>query len=165
MIDNEVEEQFNFANEKAGELALKAKQISKKNILIAASLPAQNNTYVSDDRDKNLIKKNFFDQANLLKSFVDFFYLDVLSSIKECEIAINVTEKLNLPVLVGLHLKKNGKLPSNETLSEVVDKCKNKNWLGLVVACASPEIIENSVEEVKKIKIPYGYKANLWKVD
>ena len=57
MIDNEVEDKFNFANEKAGELALKAKQVSKKNILIAGSLPAQNNTYVLDDRDKNLIKK------------------------------------------------------------------------------------------------------------
>jgi len=31
MIQNKVEKQFNYANEKAGELALKAKQISKKN--------------------------------------------------------------------------------------------------------------------------------------
>ena len=84
---------------------------------------------------------------------------------KECELAINVAEKLNLPVLVGLHIKKNGKLPSNETISEVVDKCKNKNWLGLIIACVSPEIIENSVKEVKKLNIPYGYKANLWKVE
>ena len=30
MIQNRVEKQFNYANEKAGELALKAKQISKK---------------------------------------------------------------------------------------------------------------------------------------
>ena len=38
MIQNNVEEHFNYANEKAGELALKAKEISKKNILIAALL-------------------------------------------------------------------------------------------------------------------------------
>ena len=44
MIQNNVEEYFNYANEKAGELALKAKEISKKNVLIAGSLPAQNNT-------------------------------------------------------------------------------------------------------------------------
>ena len=30
MIENKVEEHFNYANEKAGELALKAKEISKK---------------------------------------------------------------------------------------------------------------------------------------
>ena len=73
IIQNKVEEHFNYANKKAGELALKAKQASKKNILIAGSLPAQNDTYVPDERDKNLIKKNFSDQANLLKPFVDFF--------------------------------------------------------------------------------------------
>ena len=44
MIQNEVEEHFNYANEKAGELALKAKEISKENVLIAGSLPAQNDT-------------------------------------------------------------------------------------------------------------------------
>ena len=165
MIQNNVGEHFNYANEKAGELALKAKEISKKNVLIAGSLPGQNNTYVLDQRDKKIIEKGFYDQAKLIKPFVDFFYLDVLCGSKECKLALNVAEKLNLPVLVGLHVKKNGKLPSNETISEVVEGCKNKNWLGLVIACASPEIIENSIEEVKKLNIPFGYKANLWKAE
>jgi len=162
-IQNNVNEHFNYANEKAGELALKAKQISKKNILIAGSLPAQNNTYVPDERDINLIRKNFTDQAILLKPFVDFFYLDVLSSIREVEIALNVIEKMNLLVLVGVHIKNDGKLPSGETITEMFKKCKSKNWLGIVLACVSPEIIENTVDEVKTLKIPFGYKANLWK--
>jgi len=165
MIQNKVEEHFNYANEKAGELALKAKEISKKDILIAGSLPAQNDTYVADKRDEKIIEKDFYDQAIILKPFVDFYYLDVLSGSKECEIAINVTEKLNLPVLVGIHIKKNGKLPSNESISEVVKKCKNKNWLGLILACVSPEIIEASIDEIKKLNLPFGYKANLWKAE
>ena len=165
MIQNNVEEHFNYANEKAGELALKAKEISKKNILIAGGLPAQNNTYVLDQRDRKIIEKGFYDQAKLIKPFVDFFYLDVLCGSKECELALNVTEKLNLPVLVGLHVKKNGKLPSNESISEVVEKCKNKNWLGVIFACVSPEIIEDSIDEIKKLNIPFGYKANLWKTE
>ena len=165
MIQNNVEDHFNYANEKAGELAVKAKEISKKNILIAGSLPAQNDTYVLDKRDKKIIEKGFYEQAVLLKPFVDFFYLDVLCGSKECEIALNVTEKLNLPVLVGLHIKKNGKLPSNESLSEVVESCKNKNWLGVILACVSPEIIENSADEMKKLNLPFGYKANLWKTE
>ena len=57
MIQNKVEEHFNYANEKAGELALKAKEISKKNVLIAGSLPGQNDTYVLDQRDKKIIEK------------------------------------------------------------------------------------------------------------
>jgi homocysteine S-methyltransferase len=163
MIDNETEDQFNFANEKAGELALKAKKISKKNILIAGSLPAQNNTYVLDDRERNLIKKDFFDQANLLKPFVDFFYLDVLSSIREVEIALNVVEKMNKKVLVGIYIKKDGKLPSGESITELFKECKSKNWLGLITSCVSPEIIENSIDEINNLGIPFGFKANLWK--
>ena len=163
MAQNNVEEKFDYANKKAGELASKAREISKKEVLIAGSLPAQNDTYVADQRDEELIEKGFYEQAILLKPFVDFYYLDVLSSGKECEIALNVIQKLNLPVLVGLHIKKNGRLPSNESLDEIVKKYKNKNWLGLVLACVSPEIIENSFDKIKKINLPFGYKANLWK--
>ena len=162
-IQNNVDKHFSYANEKAGELALKAKEISKKNILIAGSLPAQNDTYLPDERDKNVIKKDFFDQASLLKSFIDFFYLDVLSSIREIEIALNVVQKLNLPVLLGIHIRDNGKLSSGETITKMFEKCNNKNWLGLITACTSPEIIENTIDEIKELKIPFGFKANLWK--
>ena len=163
MAQNNVEELFEYANEKAGELALKAKEISKKNILIAGSLPAQNDTYVLDQRDSKIIEKGFYDQAKIIKPFIDFFYLDVMCGSKECEIALNVTEKLNLPVLIGLHIKKNGKLPSDESITEVVNKCKSNSLLGIISACVSPEIIENTINEMKDLKIPFGYKANLWK--
>ena len=163
MAQNNVEELFDYANEKAGELAFKAKELSKKNILIAGSLPAQNDTYVLDQRDKKIIERGFYDQAKLIKPFVDFFYLDVMCGSKECEIALNVTEKFNLPVLIGLHIKKNGRLPSDESITEVVNKCKSNSLLGVIAACVSPEIIENTVNEIKNLKIPFGYKANLWK--
>jgi len=163
MAQNNVEELFDYANKKAGELALKAKEISKKNILIAGSLPAQNDTYVLDKRDKKIIEKGFYDQAKLIKPFIDFFYLDVMCGSKECEIALNVTEKFNLPVLIGIHIKKNGRLPSDESITEVVKKCKSNSLLGIISACVSPEIIENTVNEMKDLKIPFGYKANLWK--
>jgi len=163
MIQNNVEEFFDYANEKAGELALKAKEISKKNILIAGSLPAQNDTYVLDQRDKKIIEKGFYDQAKLIKPFVDFFYLDVMCSSKECEIVLNITEKFNLPALIGLHIKKNGRLPSGESVTEVVKKCENNNLLGVILACVSPEIVGNVVNEMKNLKIPFGYKVNFWK--
>ena len=163
MKQNNVEELFDYANKKAGELALKAKEISKKNILIAGSLPAQNDTYVLDQREKKIIERGFYDQAKLIKPYVDFFYLDVMCGSKECEIALNVTEKFNLPVLIGLHIKKNGRLPSNESITEVVNKCKSNNLLGVISACVSPEIIDNTANEMRNLKIPFGYKANLWK--
>ena len=162
---NKVENFFDFANKKAGELAVKAKEISKKNVLIAGGLPAQNDTYQVDNRDKNIIEKDFFDQANLINPYVDFFYLDVISSAREIEIALDITEKLNKPVLVGLHIRKNGKLPSGETITEIVKNYRNNNWLGLITACVSLEIIEKTSKELKNLKIPFGFKANLWGVE
>ena len=165
MQQNQVGHLFNFANEKAGELAVKAKEISKKNILIAGGLPAQSDTYKADKREKNIIEKDFYDQATLINPYIDFFYLDVISSGKEIEIALNVIEKLNKPVLVGIHIKKNGKLPSGETITEVVERYKNNNWLGLIGACVSLEIIELTCNEIKKLNVPFGFKANLWGVE
>ena len=165
MQQNQVNHLFNFANEKAGELALKAKEISKKNILIAGGLPAQSNTYQADKREKNIIEKDFYDQATLINPYIDFFYLDVISSGKELEIALNIIEKLNKPVLVGIHIKKNGKLPSGETITEIVERYKNNNWLGLIAACVSLEIIELTCNEIKKLNLPFGFKANLWSVE
>ncbi len=165
MEQNHVGHLFQFANQRACELAIKAKKLSKKNILIAGSLPAQNDTYEVDKRDKSKIQKDFFDQASIINPYIDFFYLDVLSSGREVEIALNIIDKLDKPVLVGLHLKKNGKLPSNETITEIVKKYKNARWLGVVAACVSLEIIEKISDELEGLDIPFGFKANLWAVE
>ena len=153
---------FDYANKKAGELATKARDNSKKDILIAGGLPPQNGTYVVDNRDRKIIEQSFDDQAKLIDPYIDFFYLDVFSSSWEIELALNVVERLNKPVLVGFHLKKDGKLPSNETVSEIVKNYKSNNWLGLIASCVSLEIIENNIYEFKKLGLPFGFKANLW---
>ncbi len=160
--ENNVEELFSYVNKKACELAIKAKEKSKKNILIAGGLPPQNGTYVVDGRNKNIIEKDFYDQSILINPYIDFFYFDVFSSSWEVEIGLNVIEKFNKPVLIGLHIKKNGKLPSGENISDIVKKYKTNNWLGLITSCVSLEIIEESIDELKKLNIPFGFKANLW---
>ena len=146
-------------------LAIKAKDLSKKNILIAGSLPSQSDTYVEDQRKSNEIEKDFLDQAIIINPYVDFFYLDVLSSGKEFDIASNVAAKLKKPILAGVHLKKNCVLPSGESITEVVNKYKNENWLGLIGACVSPEIVENSIDELRETNLPFGFKANLWEIE
>ena len=88
MEQNKVGDRFNFVNQKACELAVKAKELSKKKILIAGSLPAQNDTYEVDKREENVIKKNFFEQASIISPYVDFFYLDVVSSGREIELSL-----------------------------------------------------------------------------
>ena len=164
LIQNKCEEHFERINTKAVELALKARDISKKNILVAGGLPNQYQTYSENlGDDLNLIEKNFYDQAKLLKSNIDFFYLDVMGSGKECEIALKTIKSFNLPVLVGVHIRKNGKLPSGENISDIVKKYKEENWLGIIAACVHPESYEIITKELKNLDIPYGFKLNAFK--
>jgi len=164
LIQNKCEEYFEYVNTKAVELALKARDISKKNILVAGGLPNQNQTYNANlGDDLNLIEKNFYDQAKLLKSNIDFFYLDVMGSGKECEIALKTIKSFNLPVLVGVHIRKDGKLPSGESISDIAKKYKEENWLGIIAACVHPESYEIIMKELKNLDIPYGFKLNAFK--
>ena len=136
-----------------------------KNVFGGGGVPPQNSIYEPDLRKSKEIYDNFYDQAKIIDPYVDFFYLDVLSSGKELDIASNVAAKLKKPILAGVHLKKNCLLPSGESITEVVNKYKNENWLGLIGACVSPEIVENSIDELRETNLPFGFKANLWEIE
>ena len=164
LIQNDSEKYFEKINIKAVELALRARDISKKEVLIAGGLPNQKQTYSADlGEDLNAIEKNFYDQAKLLKNGIDFFYLDVMSSGLECKIALKTIESFNLPVLVGVHVRDNGQLPSGETIKDIVKKYKNNNWLGIIAACVSPKAYELVNNDLQKLEIPYGFKLNAFK--
>jgi len=164
LIQNDCEKYFEKINIKAVELAQKARDISKKEVLIAGGLPNQKQTYSADlGEDLDLIEKNFYDQAKLLKNGIDFFYLDVMSSGLECKIALKTIESFNLPVLVGIHVRDNGQLPSGETIKDIVKKYKNKNWLGIIMACISPKAYEVVAKDLQQLDIPYGFKLNAFK--
>lgn len=162
MEQNKVDHLFEFANKKACELALKAKQISEKEIFIAGSIPAQFDTYKEDTRENKIIYDSFSRQINCIIDFVDFIYLDVISSGREIAIATEIIEKFNKPILVGIHLSKNGRLPSGEKIEEVINKYKSSNWAGILSSCVSMEIAEASINELKIHDLPFGYKVNLW---
>jgi len=164
LIQNDCEEYFEKINVKAVELASRARDLSKKNILIAGGLPNQKQTYSADlGENLDLIETNFYDQAKFLKNGIDFFYLDVLSSGIECHIALKAIKSFDLPVLVGIHLRDNGLLPSGENIKDIVKKYKNKNWLGVIMACVSPGAYEMVINDLQKIDLPYGFKINAFK--
>ena len=87
--DNQLENKFEYLNQKAGEIANKAKKNFSKT-LIAGGLPPQNLTYEADIRNEEEITNNFREQAKLLNPYIDFFYFDVLSSIKEFKCGIKM---------------------------------------------------------------------------
>ena len=161
LIENNLEKKFVKLNKTAGILAKQAVKKSKKNILIAGSLPPQNFTYFADlGKDINFIKKSFYEQAKCLNPYVDFFYLDVMSSYKECKIAINSISSFKKKILIGIHARTNGKLPSGEKFMSVAKKLEKYNPIGIIASCVSYEDVGFFIKQVKKLKIPFGFKIN-----
>ena len=160
--DNNVEDKFEYLNTKAGEIAKKAKDLNP-HILIAGGLPPQYLTYEADTRPDDEIKENFYEQAKLLNPFIDFFYFDVLSSVREFKLAIEAIKSFNKPYLMGAHISQGVKLPSGEKISEIISKIDHKNLLGLILSCISPENYEKNLTEVKSLGIPFGFKLNGFK--
>ena len=160
--DNNVEDKFEYLNTKAGEIAKKAKDLNP-HVLIAGGLPPQYLTYEADTRSNNEIRENFYEQAKLLDPFVDFFYFDVLSSVKEFRLAIEAIKIFNKPYLLGAHISEGVNLPSGEKISEIISEIKHKNLLGLILSCVSPENYEENIAEIKNLGIPFGFKLNGFK--
>ena len=161
LIENGLVKEYKNLNVLAGKLAKKAVAMSKKKVLIAGSLPPQNFTYFADlGSDLNFIKNNFRAQARCLNPYVDFFYLDVMSSFKECQIGINSIKRFKKEILVGIHIREGGKLPSGEKLLTVIKKIEKYKPFGIIVSCVSIEDVNAIIKDFKKIKIPYGFKIN-----
>ena len=157
--DNNVEDKFEYLNIKAGEIAQKAKKLYP-NVLIAGGLPPQYLTYEADTRSEIEIKNDFYSQAKLLNPYIDFFYFDVLSSVREFQIAINCIKEFNKPYLIGAHISEGTRLPSGENISEIITKIKHENLLGIMLSCISPENYELNLDEIKNLGIPFGFKLN-----
>ena len=156
--DNNVEDKFKYLNTKAGEIAKKAKDLNP-HILVAGGLPPQYLTYESDTRSDGEIKENFHEQAKLLSPFVDFFYFDVLSSIKEFKCGIKAIKEFKKPYLIGIHISEGTSLPSGEKISDI-KKIFDDQLLGVMLSCVSPENFEKNLEEIKSLNVPFGFKLN-----
>ena len=157
--DNNVLDQFDYLNKKAGEIAYEVKK-TYPHVLIAGGLPPQNLTYESDNRDDKEIKENFTSQAGLLNPYVDFFYFDVLSSVREFKIAIESIKKFGKPYLLGAHISEGKCLPSGEKISNIIKDINHDKLLGLILSCVSPENFELNLNEIKSLDIPFGFKLN-----
>ena len=157
--DNNVEDKFEYLNNKAGEIAQKAKKIFP-NILIAGGLPPQYLTYEADTRSENEIRDDFYDQAKILNPYVDFFYFDVLSSVREFKIAIDCIKEFDKPYLIGAHISEGTKLPSGEKISEIITQINHDKLLGIILSCISPENYDLNLKEIKNLNIPFGFKLN-----
>ena len=156
--ENNVEGTFEYLNKVAGEIALKAKK-EFPNILIAGGLPPQNFTYQADNRSELEIRNNFQEQAKILNPYIDFFYFDVWSSLKEFKCGIEAIKEFNKPYLIGIHISEGTKLPSGEKISDI-KKIINNQLLGIMLSCVSPENFQKNLNELKGLGVPFGFKLN-----
>ncbi len=159
--DNNLEDKFEYLNKKAGEIAANVKK-EFPNIKIAGGLPPQHLTYEEDKRSEKEIIKDFNEQAKLLDEYVDFYYFDVWSSIKEFKCGIEAIKEFNKPYLVGIHISEGTNLPSGEKISEIKN-ILDDNLLGVMLSCVSPENYKLNLEELKKLDVPFGFKLNGFK--
>ena len=156
--DNNIEDKLEYLNKKAGEIAFEVKN-KFPNIIIAGGLPPQNNTYEPDDRSEDEITNNFNEQARILNPYVDFFYFDVWSSIKEFQCGIEAIKEFKKPYLIGIHISDGTCVPSGEKILDF-KKIIDSNALGVMLSCVSPENYKINVQELKKLNLPFGFKIN-----
>ena len=156
--ENNLLDKFEYLNQKAGEIAQVAKQ-KFPNTYIAGGIPPQHLTYEADDRDEFEIIENFNSQAKALNPYIDFFYFDVWSSIKEVKCGIEAVKEFKKPYLVGLHISEGTTLPSGESIKQIKDII-DEYTLGVMLSCVSPENFENNLLELKSLNIPFGFKLN-----
>ena len=156
--ENNLLDKFEYLNQKAGEIAQAAKK-KFPNTYIAGGLPPQNLTYEADDRDEAEIIENFNSQAKALNQYVDFFYFDVWSSVKEVRCGIEAIKEFKKPYLIGLHISEGTTLPSGEKIKDIKNII-DEATLGVILSCVSPENFEKNLKELKSLNIPFGFKLN-----
>ena len=161
LAQNKLEDKLNVFLEISGKLAQKAVKLSKKKIEIAGSLPTRGETYKSDIflSDKELLRE-FQESASILNTYVDLFYLDVLCSYKEIELALESIKNFDKDVIVGIHLKDTGKLPSGENILGLKKILSNYKIRAVIGGCISPEIYQKVSAELKQLNYEYGFKIN-----
>ena len=156
--ENNLQDKFEYLNKKAAEIAVRAKK-KFPYVYIAGGLPPQNLTYEADARGEEEIVRDFKDQARTLNPYVDFFYFDVWSSIKEVKCGIEAVKEFEKPYLVGIHISEGTNLPSGENISDLKNIINDKS-LGVMLSCVSPENFEKNLQELKSLNVPFGFKLN-----
>jgi len=161
--ENNILDKLEEAMHSAGRLAKKAKQENAiyKDVLIAGSVPTRNQTYMANfELSKEDVFNEFQLTGNILSEYVDIFYLDVLTSTEEIEIALKALSHLDKKILIGVHVKKNGLLADGNSIKSLQSIIDQNNIFGLIVACTDQPVVLNVIEQAQSLGVPFGFKVN-----
>ena len=161
--ENNILDKFEEAMHTAGRLAKQAKQENTffSDVHIAGSVPTRNQTYMANfELSKDEVLHEFQLTGNILNEYVDFFYLDALTSIEEIEIALKALNHLDKKILIGVHVKKNGLLADGNKIKSLKSIIDQNNIFGVIVACTDQPTVVSVIEEIQRFGIPFGFKVN-----
>jgi len=149
-----IEAEFESLNVLACELALKSRQQSSSDVLIAGSLPPLRGSYRPDRVGAfDEIEPLYEEQASILAEYVDFILCETMSSAKEALAATTAACKMGKPVWVSwnLHDRNMGFLRSGETITQAHDLIKHLPVSGFLCNCCPPESISAGMPELASL--------------
>ena len=157
-----LEDQFDKLNVLACELALQAREKSRKAALIAGSLPPLAGSFRPDlVGQADEIEPLYLEQAELLAPHVDLILCETMSSIDEAKAAATAACQFDKPVWVALtlHEDRSGNLRSGESISEIKMHLSDLPISGLLANCCAPESITAGLPQLIETGLPYvgGY--------
>lgn len=162
-----IEKRFIELNKLACTLAVEAREIAGRSVMIAGSLPPLRGSYRPDlVGDFEEIEPLYREQAELLAWHVDMLICETMSSAAEGKAAAQAACQTGKPVWVAwtLHEDRSGRLRSGETISEAYAALGDLPVSGVLANCCAPESITKAIPKLAETGVQYtGGYANAFR--
>ena len=151
-------------NRLAAELAQRARDNCARTVLIAGSMGPQNGSYRPDlvgtyEETEAL----YFEQAEFLAPYVDFFICETMSCLLEARAAVTAASTTGKPVWLSWSIEDSGfaNLRSGESINEAWQDIKGSGVSAVLLNCSPPEAISKVLPDLVAIcDYPVGAYAN-----
>jgi S-methylmethionine-dependent homocysteine/selenocysteine methylase len=146
-----IENRFVELNKLACDVAIEAREIAGRSVLIAGSLSPLRGSYRPDlVGEFEEIEPQYREQAQLLAPHVDLFLCETMSSAAEGKAAARAACQTGKPVWVAwtLHEDRSGRLRSGQTIAEAVVALGDLPVTGFLANCCAPESITTAMPQL-----------------
>ena len=144
---------FAELNTLACQLAVEARDISQRKVLLAGSLPPLRGSYRPDRvGPSEEIEALYREQAELLAPYVDLLLCETMSSAAEGRAAARAACGTGRPVWVAWTLgeDRSGRLRSGETVGDALAALDGLPVSGFLANCCAPESITNAIAQLAR---------------
>ena len=146
-----IEEHFAALNTLACRLAVKAREKSSRDVMIAGSLPPLGGSFRPDLVGPPAeLEALYHEQAKLLAPHVDLLLCETMSTAAEGYAAVKAACRTGKPVWVAwtLHEDRSGNLRSGESIDDAMAALEGLPVDGCLANCCSPESITNVISQM-----------------